>query len=139
MAKRTLYLVTYDRGTYSTTGKVKPYHWSYFIRTEVSGSKYLGIEHQLRGMPGAFYYMGPELVDLNKSDSRKEELEVGEIDESALPKVHDILKQLRIDKVESSGWNCQDWTLDGFEKLKAQGLVYEYLTPDAVKNWLRET
>ncbi|KAI1167541.1 hypothetical protein F5B18DRAFT_444448 [Nemania serpens] len=138
MAKYTFYLVTYDRGTYSTTGKVKPYHWCYFIQTEINGRKNLGIAHQLRGMPGAFYYTGPEMVDLNISGSPKEELEIGEVNESVLSKIHEILKEVRIDKVESSGWNCQDWTLDGFDKLKAEGFVYDYLTPDAVKTWLRE-
>lgn len=44
------------------------------------------------------------MVDLNKSGSHKEELEIGEVNES----VREILKEIRIDKVESSGWNCQD-------------------------------
>jgi hypothetical protein len=139
MAKRTLYLITHNRGTYSTTGKVKPYHWSYFIQIEAKGGKILGITHQLRGMPGGFYYKGPEDADLEKSGSRKEELEVGEVDESKLDKIHEILKELRIDTVESSGWNCQDWALDGFEKLKEEGFIYDYLTREAVKNWLKET
>ncbi|KAJ9130692.1 hypothetical protein NKR23_g12089 [Pleurostoma richardsiae] len=138
MTKRTLYLVTYDRGTYATTGKVKPYHWSFFVQLEVRGAQNLGIAHQLRGMPGAFYYKGPEEVDLAKSGSRKEELELGEVDDSELGRVHEILSQVRIDTVESSGWNCQDWALDGLERLKEEGFIYEYLTGEAVKNWLRE-
>jgi hypothetical protein len=138
MPNYTLYLVTYDRGKYSTTGKTKPYHWSYFIQVEVRGRKNLGIAHQLRGMPGGFYYKGPEQVDLAKSGSLKEELEVGEVDESMLNRVHEILSDVRIDTVESSGWNCQDWALDGFERLKEEGFVYSYHTPDALKNWLKE-
>jgi hypothetical protein len=72
------------------------------------------------------------------SGSRKEELEIGEVDDSNLDKIHEILKDLRIDLVESSGWNCQNWALDGFEKLKEEGFVYDYLTQEAVKNWLKE-
>jgi len=119
MTKRTLYLVTYDRGTYDTTGKVKPYHWSYFIQLELEGGKNKGIAHQLRGYPGTFYYRGPESVDLMKSGSLKEELEIGEVKESKFNRVHDILKNIPIDKSESSGWNCQDWALAGFEVLTA--------------------
>ncbi|KAF5024780.1 hypothetical protein F66182_3158 [Fusarium sp. NRRL 66182] len=123
MPKYTLYLVTYDRGTYSTTGKTKPYHWSYFIQVEVRG---------------AFYYKGPEEVDLARSGSLKEELEVGEVDSSMLNRIHEILKDLSIDTVEHSGWNCQNWALEGFEKLKEEGFAYDYLTAEALKNWLKE-
>lgn len=138
ITKCTLYLVTYDRGTYSTTGKVKPYHWSYFIEVKIDGPKRLGIAHQLRGMPGAFYYRGPEEVDLAKSGSLKEELEVGEVDESSFDKIHEILKDLEIDTSESSGWNCQNWALNGLEKLKEEGFIYDHMTTDVVKNWLKE-
>lgn len=77
----------------------------------------LGIAHQLRGMPGAFYYMGPEEVDLAKSRSLKEEL---------------------LNTVESSGWNCQDWALEGLEKLRADGFIYDGYTRETVKAWLKE-
>ncbi len=89
-------------------------------------------------MPGGFYYRGPEDVDLAKSGTRKEELEVGEVDESKLGRVHEILRQVRIDTVESSGWNCQDRALDGFEELKEEGFIYDYLMKEAVKDWLKE-
>ncbi|KAB5536542.1 hypothetical protein GE09DRAFT_1226600 [Coniochaeta sp. 2T2.1] len=98
----------------------------------------LGIAHQLRGMPGAFYYEGPEEVDLGKSGSLKEELELGEVNDSKLGRVHEILSQVRIDTVESSRWNCQDWALDGLERLKEEGFIYEDPTREAVKNWLKE-
>ena len=101
----------------------------------------MGIAHQLRGMPGGFYSKGPEDVDLNKSGSRKDELEVGEIDGSKLDRIHEIheiLKDVHIEKSESSGWNCQDWPLDGLDKLKEEGYIYDYLTKEAVKNWLKE-
>jgi hypothetical protein len=55
MTKLTIYLITYDRGTYDLTGRTKPYHWSYFTQVEMKAGKNLGIAHQLRGMPGAFY------------------------------------------------------------------------------------
>lgn len=103
-----LYFVTYSRGTYLNTGILKPYHWSFFVQKELTGTKNLGIAYQLRGMPGAFYYSGPEDVDLNKSGSLKEELQIGEVDSPKLDLVHQRLKECRIDTVESSGWNCQD-------------------------------
>lgn len=133
-----LYLVTYHRGTYLNTGRPKPYHWSFFIQKKVENGINLGIAHQLRGMPGAFYYMGPEEVDLAKSRSLKEELLIGEVDESKLSLVHQRLKDCRIDTVESSGWNCQDWALEGLEKLRADGFIYDGYTRETVKAWLKE-
>lgn len=135
----TLYLVTYDRGTHLNTGIKKPYHWSFFVQKELQGAKNLGVAHQLRGMPGAYYYQGPEDVDLNKSGSRKEQLEIGEVDPAKLDLIHERLKECRIDTVESSGWNCQDWALEGLEKLRAEGFVDETYTAEVVKNWLKET
>jgi hypothetical protein len=90
-------------------------------------------------MPRGFYYKGPKNVDLAASGSLKEELEIGEVDESQMNKIHDILKNIRIETNESAQWNCQNWALDGFDKLKEQGCVYDYLTQDAIKNWLKET
>ena len=49
------------------------------------------------GPVGAFYYDGPEKVGLARSGSLKEELEVGEVDESKLDRVHEILNQVRIE------------------------------------------
>ncbi|KAK6349117.1 hypothetical protein TWF730_009874 [Orbilia blumenaviensis] len=54
-----LYIITYDRGTHWETGRVKAYHWTFLI--ELSSST--GLKHQLRGMPGAYYYSGPEAID----------------------------------------------------------------------------
>ncbi|KFH41724.1 hypothetical protein ACRE_075540 [Hapsidospora chrysogenum ATCC 11550] len=61
------------------------------------------------------------------------ELEIGEVGESKFNRVHDILKNIPIDKSESSGWNCQDWATRWRE-----GFVYDYLAKEAVKNWLKE-
>ncbi|KAF7513308.1 hypothetical protein GJ744_009729 [Endocarpon pusillum] len=133
-----LYLVTYDRGTYLNTGKSKPYHWSFFIQKEIKSAVNLGIAHQLRGMPGAFFYKGPEEMDLNESGPLKEELQIGEVDAAKLDLVHERLKECGIDAVESSGWNCQDWALEGLEKLRAEGFVDETYTQEVVRNWLKE-
>jgi hypothetical protein len=135
----TLYLVTYDRGRHPLTDKILPRHWSFFVQVEVDGEKNLGIAHQLRGMPGNFRYNGPEEVDLNKSSSLKTELQIGEVDAARLDSLYNCLKECRIDQSESSGWNCQDWALDGLEKLKAEGFVYEEYTQEMVKNWLKES
>ena len=81
MAKRPLYLVTETRGHYAVSGKVKPYHWSFFI--QVGQDQTIGTAHQLHGMPGAFYYNGAEEVDLKTYETRKEQLEIGEIDKSS--------------------------------------------------------
>ncbi len=63
---------------------------------------------------------------------------VGEVDDADLDRVHEILKSVWIDKSESSGWNCQDWSLDGFAMLQQEGFIYDYLTHEAIKSWLKE-
>jgi len=63
---------------------------------------------------------------------------VGEVDASSFDKIHEILKDLEIDTSESSGWNCQNWALNGLEKLKEEGFIYDHMTTDVVKNWLKE-
>ncbi|KAK6333235.1 hypothetical protein TWF718_011056 [Orbilia javanica] len=54
-----LYIITYDRGTHWETGDVKAYHWTFLIELSTS----TGLKHQLRGMPGSYYYPGPEAAD----------------------------------------------------------------------------
>jgi hypothetical protein len=114
-----------------------PYHWSYFIKTAPDESR--GIAHQLRGMPGGFHYPGPEGLDLTTSEPPRDILELGEIDESKLDRIHGILKDLRIETSESSGWNCQNWALSGLDRLRTEGFVYDHFTQEAVKSWLKET
>ena len=90
-------------------------------------------------MPGGFYYSGPENVDLWKSQRLKHELEIGEVADSQLEEFHRILTRIPIEKNESSRWNCQDWALDGLDSLKEAGFVWDHITGEAIKNWLRET
>ncbi|BDD60318.1 hypothetical protein MPDQ_004700 [Monascus purpureus] len=89
-------------------------------------------------MPGVFYYVGPEEIDLAKFSSLKDELLIEEVDESKLSLVHQHLKECRIDTVELSGWNCQGWALEGLEKLRADGFIYDGYTREIVKAWLKE-
>ncbi|KAF3938044.1 hypothetical protein ABW19_dt0201473 [Dactylella cylindrospora] len=62
-----LYIVTYDRGTHWRTGRPKAYHWAFLI--EFSSTR--GIKHQLRGMPGGYYYPGPEDASPEKGQPGK--------------------------------------------------------------------
>ncbi len=140
--KGTLYLVTYDRGTYPLTGEVKPYHWSYFLELDKTEPEVSGVYSQLRGMPGGFYYPGLEFQtnsQMQEAGYVKDKLEIGEVNETTTLKLSDTLAAVEIIKDESSKWNCQDWALAGFVGLKeAGGIVYDHLTPEIVKEWLRE-
>jgi hypothetical protein len=69
----------------------------------------------------------------------KEELQIGEVDAAKLDVVHQRLKEWRIEIAESSRWNCQDWTLEGLEKLRAEGFVDATYTEEVVRNWLKES
>lgn len=145
MPSYSLQLVTYDRGTYTAgdrKGKTKPFHWSFFIQTPGAPGSNPGVAMQLRGMPGAFYYKGPENVDMARSRSRKEELEIGTLSGGSLEQivaaVDRLLKRVRIERDESSRWNCQSWALDGFDDLAAHpNLFTAYYDRRAVKAWLQ--
>ena len=139
--KHSLYILTYDRGTYSLTGKVKPYHWSYLIKRGNEGNEQSSSYFQLRGMPGGFYYPGPEHLSdvvMQQAGDVKDKLEVGEVNRADMDKMNDVLAGLEIVKDESSGWSCQDWALAGLAKLREEGIVYEHMTVEVVRSWLKE-
>ncbi|RMD43303.1 hypothetical protein DV735_g1790, partial [Chaetothyriales sp. CBS 134920] len=138
MTKHAFYVAAYDRGRHGLSGTIQPYHWTYFIQLNVQGKENNGIAHQLRGMPGGFYYQGPENVDLWKSQRLKHELEIGEVDSSQLDEVHRILSAVHIEKNESSTWNCQDWAVSGLDGLKKAGFVWDHITEEAIRTWLKE-
>jgi hypothetical protein len=52
--------------------------------------------------------------------------------------INAVLKEVEIVRDESAGWNCQDRTLEGFERLKGMGIVYGHLKADGVRGWLKE-
>lgn len=138
MSNSPIYLVTYDRGIYDLTGEIKPYHWSFFYERSRDGPRRRGIALQLHGMPGGFYYVGPEELDLAGTGPVKEQLEIGEATEDGVGRIHEMLSMIPIVKDESSKWNCQDWALEGLERMTAAGYIHEYLNPGTVKNWLKE-
>ncbi|KAK4032342.1 hypothetical protein C8A01DRAFT_41222 [Parachaetomium inaequale] len=107
-----------------------------------------GIIFQLRGMPGGFYYPGPENLGATQDGGPgelRDKLEAGEVgvDESAgtqaaVDKIDGILKGVDVVKDESAAWNCQNWALEGFELLKKAGVVYGHLGGEGVRGWLKE-
>ncbi|KAH7139218.1 hypothetical protein B0J11DRAFT_575136 [Dendryphion nanum] len=151
MTKYTLYLITYDRGRYPITNEIKPYHWLFFIQTSSSGSQTLGIAHHLRGMPGAFHYSGPETLDLDQSSTSlaeaadlvrcvppKEKLEIGEVEEEKMDRVREVFEEVGIVRTEYRGWNCQNWGMEALERLRGEACVYEWITGEGVRRWLKE-
>lgn len=133
MAKYMIYIVTYNRGVDWKTGEVRPFHWAIFIQTDATNGKNEGIAHQLCGMAGGYYYPGPETIDLNKSAKAKQEMEIGEIDDTKLTEIWACLKEVNEEKNESSPWNCQDWALEGVEKLRAKGFIGPDNTREVIK------
>lgn len=131
-----LYVVTYDRGR-DYLGHIKPYHWSFFIDTD--GILDSGIEHQLRGMPGGFYYVGAEPVQLlDTSNSMKNKLHIGEIPVTEVGSVEDMLTAVPIVKDEASDWNCQSWSGSALGLMAEKGWVMEGYTFAVLKAWLKE-
>lgn len=139
MPKHTVYLLAFDRGTHPLTGKVKPYHWMYFVQTEVRDGKPWSHVFQLRGMPGGFYYPGPETMNpAAELGEPLEKLEIGEVDASSPLDIHEVMKEIRIVEDEASSGNCQDWALADLGRLREEGLVYDHISEEVVRSWLRD-
>jgi len=49
-----------------------------------------------------------------------------------------LLAAVLIDNEESSGWNCQDWSLAALQWLREEEFVDEEYQDNVVKYWLRE-
>ncbi len=138
MSDYTLSIVTYDRGErwYDSNVK-KPYHWSFFLVPSDDTSK-VGRAYQLRGMPGGFYYRGEENVDLEKSSSVKQVLEVGAVPAGKIDRFKELLNTVEIDNDESTKWNCQSWSLEALDLLRLEGFILEDYSNNVIQNWLRE-
>lgn len=130
-------IVTYDRGErWDDPTKKKPYHWAFFLQTSTTSG--VGCAFQLRGMPGAFYYSGEESVNLSRSGSKNGELEIGFVPVEKYDRFKQLLEAVPIDNVESSGWNCQSWSLAALDRLRTEGLVAEKSPNNVIQYWLRE-
>ena len=137
MSSYAISIITYDRGEkWDAPTKKKPYHWAFFIQTSTTPN--VGHTFQLRGMPGSFYYSGEEAVDLSKIDGENGQLEVGSIPLQKYERFKQLLQVVTIDNVESSGWNCQSWSLEALDNLREEGLVADDYPNNVIQHWLRE-
>ncbi|KAI5803876.1 hypothetical protein EDC01DRAFT_476687 [Geopyxis carbonaria] len=133
MSSHSLIIAAYHRGHHWQTNKPKPYHWSFFIFTNPTTLS--GIAHQLHGMPGNFWYDGPESVDLGSTCSK---VDVGSVQSTKLERFTEICREVPIDQGESSGWNCQSWTLEVVDRLRKEGFVDEWVTNEEIRQYLKE-
>lgn len=182
-----LCLITYDRGPHPLTNAPRPHHWAYYLDTTTTthrrpgggtaagadSEQERGTIFQLRGMPGGFYYPGPEDAGMGQGGEvggvvgklEVGEVRVGEVGVGGLEGVVDeggvvdgeggkeadadavlgvvqmidgVLREVGVVVDESAAWNCQDWALEGLERLKKVGVVREDLERGRVKAWLAE-
>ncbi|KAF1828386.1 hypothetical protein BDW02DRAFT_563111 [Decorospora gaudefroyi] len=89
-------------------------------------------------MPGAFYYLGEERVNINSSGSKNGELEIGAIPVSKYDRFKQLLADAPINNVESSNWNCQYWSLSVLDWLRQERFIEEQYQNNVIKYWLRE-
>ncbi|KAF2755529.1 hypothetical protein EJ05DRAFT_104917 [Pseudovirgaria hyperparasitica] len=116
--------------------KDRPYHWAFFLQTGTERGD--GSVLQLHGMPGAFYYEGEEKVVPHAPGSIKAEVEIGAVPVARYERFKELLKAVPISKDESSGWNCQDWSLQALASLREEGFVDDTYSDAALRYWLRE-
>lgn len=122
MSGYSLCILTYNRGAqWDDPSKAKPFHWSFFLQT--GSTPDIGLEFQLRGLPGAFYYAGEESVDVALREDGNGRLEIGFVPVGMYGLFKRLLGEVPIDLVESSGWNCQSWCLAALDRLRGEGLV----------------
>ena len=127
-----LQVVPYDRGTYAVSGKKKPCHWAIFAHT---GPGQSGTAYQLKGMPGAFRYDGPEKgITPSHSSRARQEVDIGRIPSDKVRDMEAIIASVPISKSES-GYNCQTWTENVLTAMQPHGWLD--LAPSAVSQWLK--
>lgn len=137
MSRYSFSIITYDRGErWAAPTKKKPYHWAFFLQTSTTSG--VGHAFQLRGMPGAFYYSGEETVEVSKSGSKNGQLEVGSVPVEKYERFKQLLRAVPIDNVESSKWNCQNWSLAALDWFRAEGFIAEEYPNNVIQYWLRE-
>ncbi|KAF2022238.1 hypothetical protein BU24DRAFT_488487 [Aaosphaeria arxii CBS 175.79] len=137
MASYPLYIITYDRGeSWDDSTKKKPFHWAFFLQTGSDPGE--GLEFQLHGMPGAFYYSGGEAVNPESSDAKNQELEIGSVPVDKYARFTQLLANVPIIIDESSKWNCQDWSLEALDRFRREGFIEEQYQNNVIKYWLRE-
>lgn len=187
-----LSLITYDRGPHPLTNAPRPHHWAYYLDTTTTTTTHRrpgggtaagadseeerGTIFQLRGMPGGFYYPGPEdagmgqggevggvvgkleVGEVRVGEARVGEVGVGEVGVGGrggvgvdgeggaeadavlgvVRMIDGVLREVGVVVDEGAAWNCQDWALEGLERLKKVGVVREDLERGRVKAWLAE-
>ncbi|KAF9483091.1 hypothetical protein BDN70DRAFT_349874 [Pholiota conissans] len=125
-----IYMYTYPRKD-ASSGRALPNHWSFFIQTNAATND--GLEYQIHGAPGSFYYSGAEKAKLNKSAG----LEIGTISSESLDAFAALLGTIAIDNSRAgTAWNSQDWALGAIKELfLRQWIWYDGAT---IKAWLEE-
>ncbi|OBT77767.1 hypothetical protein VF21_03767 [Pseudogymnoascus sp. 05NY08] len=137
MSRYAFSIITYDRGKqWDSLTKKKPFHWVFFIQSSTSPN--VGHTFQLRGMPGSFYNSAEEAVDLSKIDGANGQPEVGSIPLQKYERFKQLLQAVTINNIESSGWNCQSWSLAALDNLRGEGLVADDYPNNVIRHWLRE-
>lgn len=129
--------MTFDRGErWDEPTKKKPFHWVFFLQTGRGVGE--GFAFQLRGMPGSFSYSGEETVNAIFSGDKNGELEIGAVPVEKYSRFKQLLADVPITKIESSQWNCQDWSLKALDFLRQEGFIEEQYQDNVISYWLRE-
>jgi hypothetical protein len=66
------------------------------------------------------------------------QLEVGSVPVEKYERFKQLLRAVPIDNVESSRWNCQNWSLVALDWLRAKGFIGEEYPNNVIQYWLRE-
>ena len=132
-----LLLCTYDRGEdpFDPTKK-KPYHWAFILVTDPA--KRNGRAFQLRGMPGGFYYSGEESVNIDGSQRKVHELDIGTVPGDKYDRFKQLLAAAPVTNDETSKWNCQNWSLQVLDWLRGEGFITEDYKNEIIQYWVRE-
>lgn len=127
-----LQLIPYHRGMHPVTGKTMPFHWAIFAAT---GPGPIGDVYQLRGMPGAFHYDGPERrINPGNSQRKRQELDIGAIPSDKIKDMEDLIQKVPVSTAEQDH-NCQTWAEDALKAMESKGWLY--MTASQAAQWLK--
>ena len=96
------------------------HHWSLYLQDSIEGD----MIYEVVGSPGSFCRNTISDVKPERSQRHVQNLEVADINRQDVSAVKEVLASVKISKV--ANWSCQDFVLEGLEKLHDECFIEDY-------------
>ena len=130
-----LFAIPYELPNSQLTGSPRPWHWCIFALT---GPSRLGTVYQLSGWPGHLFYRGPRRgTDPDSSTRKRRAIEIGMVWSDELSWLEKVIEDTPVSQT-TTGYNCQNWTVDVLERLQARSPSWVAISPMFIQQFLKQ-